>query len=243
MGGSQSDIADWDRNAERYVSDAWTAEDRTYAQLQDTLWASIGDVKGLQVLDVGCGHGVLAGRLFDRGAQVVGVDGSAEFIARAEASCPGARFLRHDLARGLPALEQTFDLITATMVLMDIPDLHPLFRGLHARCRHGTRLIITITHPCFFFSDLSQDTADGSWFRKVKTYLTHEVWHIPTFGGHNHYHRPLSFYFDLLRRSGFLVSRFFEPTPIVSAAATAPEFRREIPVFLLIEAVHLSGAA
>ena len=99
-------------------------------------------------------------------------------------------------------------------------------------------MLVTLNHPCFFYSDLEQDPKDGSWFRKVKTYLRHETWRIPSFGGHNHYHRPLTFYFELFRRSGFVVRRFFAPTPIPAPDAVAPDFRREVPVFLLIEAEY-----
>lgn len=180
--------------------------------------------------------------MLDRGADVVGIDGSSELLAKAAILCPDARLLQHDLALGLPALGKRFDLFVAYMVLMDIPKLEPLFRDLRALCLPGTRLIAALNHPSFFFSELEQDSS-GAWFRKIRTYLTQEVWRIPTFGGHNHYHRPLGFYFDLLRRSGFLVRTFVEPTPIPALTATAPEFRREIPVFALLEAVHFPDAA
>ena len=44
MTDSTSDIAAWDRNAERYASTTWTASDRVYAQLREILWESIGEI-------------------------------------------------------------------------------------------------------------------------------------------------------------------------------------------------------
>ena len=64
----------------------------------------------------------------------------------------------------------------------------------------------------------------------------------PSFGGHNHYHRPLTFYFETMREAGFLVKRLFEPVPIPAANASAIEFRKEVPTFLLLDAVQDSGS-
>ena len=60
-------------------------------------------------------------------------------------------------------------------------------------------------------------------------YLEPQVWRIDSFGGHNHYHRSLSYYFDLLRAAGLAVSRIFEPAQRRSRTP-------DIPVFLLVEA-------
>jgi 2-polyprenyl-3-methyl-5-hydroxy-6-metoxy-1,4-benzoquinol methylase len=241
---SVEDIADWDRNAERYAALAGgtVAGDRIYAQFREMLWECVGNVGGRTVLDAGCGHGWLSRALLDRGAHVVGIDGSATLLSKARELCPEARLLQHDLASGLPPLSERFDLVVAYMVLMDIPTLESFFRDLKERCTVGTRLIVTLNHPAFFYADL-ECGADGVWYRKVKTYLKHEAWRLPTFGGHNHYHRPLSFYFEQLRAAGFLVRRFFEPVPVPAPDAIAPEFRREVPVFALLEAVYLPDVA
>ena len=95
-------------------------------------------------------------------------------------------------------------------------------------------------HPCFFnfASDIDQDTHE--WSRRITRYLEPEIWRIDSYGGHNHYHRTLTFYFDILRAHGFLVSRLFEPAqPEGSGDAEARAFRRSIPVFLFIEAVAI----
>ncbi len=74
-------------------------------------------------------------------------------------------------------------------------------------------------------------------------YLDPEVWRIPSFGGHNHYHRSLTFYFDTLQRNGFLVARLHEPPHLSGGSGRPDAFVRSIPVFLLLESVAASGAA
>ena len=84
---------------------------------------------------------------------------------------------------------------------------------------------------------MRHDKQPGQPFRAVTGYHREEVWRIKGFGGHNHYHRSLTFYFELLRKDGLKVSRFFEPEHI---PAIEDEFVgwRSIPVFVLLGAVR-----
>jgi len=58
-------------------------DDRIYRQLEPVLWDSLGELAGLNVLDLGCGHGWLSGKLQAAGARVTGIDGSAELLEKA----------------------------------------------------------------------------------------------------------------------------------------------------------------
>ncbi|MFD6160014.1 class I SAM-dependent methyltransferase [Nocardia sp. NPDC060256] len=86
----------------------------------------VGDVTGLDVLDLGCGSGLYARRYAEAGAaSVAGVDISEGMLAtaRAESSAGPATleyFLRdaaHPAAAGDPLLDNRFDLVTAVYVL------------------------------------------------------------------------------------------------------------------------------
>ena len=75
-----TDIADWDRVADVYAASIGGPEDRIYAMLRDGLWSSLGpDVSGLDILDLGCGHGWLSALLAAKGARVRGIDGSMAY--------------------------------------------------------------------------------------------------------------------------------------------------------------------
>jgi hypothetical protein len=72
-------------------------------------------------------------------------------------------------------------------------------------------VVVTLLHPAFWNQSPVEDPATGERFRKVTVYLEHEEWWVKSFGGHRHYHQPLSFYVDWLTREGFAVIELFEP--------------------------------
>ena len=208
------------------------------------LWETLDPVAGLNVLDVGCGSGWLAAELHEAGAHVVGIDGAANLLALARATHPEITFLQQDLSRGLPGFECEFDRAVAHMVVMDVEPLVPLVRDVRRALRHGGRFALTMPHPCFFNFSSVIDQETREWSRRITRYLEPEVWRIDSYGGHNHYHRTLTFYFDILRSHGFSVSRLFEPAqPEGSSDAGERAFRRSIPVFLFIEAVVVDDGA
>ena len=111
---------------------------------------------GETVLDVACGAGRFARKMASLGANVVAFDFCGRFLdlARAkEAPKPGRIEYRQIDATDPEALktlgERRFDAATATMALMDIPDIEPLFDALGRLLKPGARLVFSVSHPCF----------------------------------------------------------------------------------------------
>jgi SAM-dependent methyltransferase len=84
-----------------------------------------------RLLDLGCGDGVLAGRLAEQGAVVTGVDPSPTAIARARAAHP-------DMTWALPAgdgrlalPDASFDVVTCVDVLQHVGDTQALMSEVH----------------------------------------------------------------------------------------------------------------
>ena len=85
-------------------------------------------LKGLSVLELGCGAGEICGAVLRQGAaRVVGIDRHAEAVARARARFPEARFLQGSW-RDLP--DERFDVILCLSGLEREPDQRALFRRL-----------------------------------------------------------------------------------------------------------------
>ncbi len=234
---SAHDLDRWNQKAQAYAETNGTDDDRVWLQLRDAMWDSLGDLNGASVLDVGCGHGWLAQKMTERGATVVGVDGSSELLKIARSRYPAINFLQYDPVAGLPPLDQQFDRIVANMVLMDIPDLTLLLRDLRSVIKPSGRFIFTMTHPVFFQQKTHQDAETGEYYSKVTGYLAPQVWDV----GHTHYHRSLTAYVDRLRVNNFAVSRLYEPPHISLNQDNNQEaaFYRDIAKFILIEAVPI----
>lgn len=131
---------------------------------------ALGDVRGLDVLDVGTGTGRHAIRLAARGARVTAIDFSEPMLERARAK-PGAdrvRFENHDVTRTLPYPDRSFDRVLSALVLEHVADLEPFFRELGRVTRADGRIVVTAMHPAMFLRGISarfQDEETGEFLR------------------------------------------------------------------------------
>lgn len=113
--------------------------------------AALGDVSGLDLLDLGCGTGRHALWAAGQGARVTAVDFSEGMLAQARRK-PGAervRFLSHDLNQPLPFADD-FDLVVSGLVLEHLADLQPFFGEVRRVLRPGGRAVISAMHPAMF---------------------------------------------------------------------------------------------
>jgi malonyl-CoA O-methyltransferase len=110
--------------------------------------AAVGDVRGLTVLDLGCGTGRHALWLAAAGAAVTGVDFSEGMLAEARRK-PGAeaiRFIVHDLHLPLPFAAE-FDLVVSGLVLEHLRELDGFFAEARRVLRPGGRAVVSAMHP------------------------------------------------------------------------------------------------
>jgi SAM-dependent methyltransferase len=221
---SSDDIQLWDEAADRYAQHAGGVDDSFYRRLSPFLWQALRDVTGQRLLDLGCGHGWLTEQLRLAGATAMGIDGSTALLRQASATYPKVTFTAHDLTTGLPRPRQTYHGIVAHMVLMDLPELQPLIADVRASLAPNGVFVFSILHPCFFAQTPVEDTTTGERYRKVTGYLHHERRWITSFGGHHHYHRPLSWYIDLLTRSGLVITGLHEPPTLPAHLNPEPEW-------------------
>lgn len=143
------------------TDDIWPVHEAMLAHLEI---ASAGSV-----LDIGCGRGEhlqrLAGGASDR-ARLVGIDASgpsveaARTAARDDARC---EFLVHDVTRGLPFEDFTFDRVLSVNMLEAIPDKRALLHEVHRVLKPNG--LVVVAH--FDWDSQLYDGLDKSLVRRI----------------------------------------------------------------------------
>lgn len=94
---------------------------------------------GERILDLGCGTGHLTARIAERGAEVVGLDHSAEMLETARAAHPGITFFQGD-ARDF-AVGNSFDAVFSNAVLHWIREPNRVVRCVRDALKPGGRFV------------------------------------------------------------------------------------------------------
>jgi trans-aconitate 2-methyltransferase len=158
-----------------------------------------GQDKTRLIIDLGCGPGRLTRQLAERwpAARVVGVDNSAEMLAKAEPfAIPGrVQFVRADLADWSP--DQPVDLILSNAALHWIGDHEALLRRLAGYLAQGGTLAVQM--PNRFEGPvqaaIDKTAADPRWAAQLKGV-----------GLHRGSVQPVEWYVRLLQDLGFIVN-------------------------------------
>lgn len=145
---------DWEELSDWYDKKQGDTGDLWHRTLTDpSLLGVIGDCRDKEVLDLGCGNGYLARRLARRRARITAVDSSLKTIKNARARDPKnslkIRYLHSDASRLDEIADGKFDLVIASMSLMDIMDAKGAISEVSRVLKRGGRFVASISHPCF----------------------------------------------------------------------------------------------
>jgi SAM-dependent methyltransferase len=195
----------------------------------------IDDSRGQRVLDVGCGAGHYTKALIDRGAIVVGLEGSERLVEHARARVgSGTEIHHHDLEKPLTFLpDASFDGAVMALVLHHVDARAQLLAEVARVLRPGAWLVISTTHPTsdwarfggsyYEFSRSEREVAGGRWSMRY--------WRM-----------PLEVFLAEILTAGFTLERLIEPRPIPELAEVDPEAYEKLrtaPCFLAVR-VRLS---
>jgi SAM-dependent methyltransferase len=173
---------------------------------------------GRDVLDLGCGQGVLARELARLGRAVLGVDASIELLRIAqtyEERMPlGVRFVQDDAETLASLTDQSFDGVASNLALTDLERLEDAFLAVHRVLRPGAWFAFATLHPCFASprGGLVQPDPEGlstnHYFEQGRWYPDDQNRLLGRLGWH---HRTMSTIMNTLIESGFSIERFAEP--------------------------------
>ena len=133
------------------VADSWSGASYerlavTYAPIHDRVVAALALEPGTRALDVACGTGAVALRAARAGAEVIGIDISADQLAKArEAAAAEGLAIRFDEGdcQELPYGDAEFDAVVSAFGAIFAADHQRTAAELSRVCRPGGRLALT----------------------------------------------------------------------------------------------------
>lgn len=130
----------------------------------------LGDVHRLDVVDLGCGTGRHAVRLVAAGARVTAVDFSDGMVAKArrKQGWEQVQFIVHDLTRGSPFPDRSFDRVLCCLVLDHLGDLTAFFAECRRVCRPEGFVLVSIFHPALMLRGIQARFIDPITRRDVR---------------------------------------------------------------------------
>lgn len=213
----------------------------------------VGDLKGLRVLDLCCGQGVLVPLLLARGAkQVVGLDASPRLIESARRRFEKERqvgWIVADACGEGDWADGCFEVVVNLMAVHDVPDLPAMCRNLSSALVPGGRFVAIFMHPCFRIPRQTHwgwDEGRKLQYRRVDRYgveLEIPITTHPGKGGEAQtmfYHRPLGVVLSAFGAAGLGITETRElmshRRSQAGGARSKGEHRaaREFPMFLAI---------
>lgn len=125
----------------------------------------LGDLEFKEVLELGCGTGKNTAWLLENASKIQALDFSRKMldVAKEKIQSENVHFLQADLKAFWPVPNNAFDLITSSLVLEHIDDLHIIFRQAFDKLREGGYFFISELHPSRQYkgSQAKFETPDG----------------------------------------------------------------------------------
>nr|MBN1228974.1 class I SAM-dependent methyltransferase [Anaerolineae bacterium] len=179
------------------------------------------DVRGLRVLDAGCGVGPYSQWLVEHGASVVAIDASPDMLTYARQRLGDRADIRqHDLAQPLDFLSDgSIDLVVSALVLDYLEDWLPTLGEFYRALKPGGLLVFSAGHP---LDDYLLNEPENYF----KTERVVELW---AFGSPDarvpvpRYRRSFESLINPVIDAGFILERFHEHKPTAEYAQVDPE--------------------
>jgi SAM-dependent methyltransferase len=207
--------------------------------LDKPMLEACGDVRGLTVLDSGCGEGRFCRILVERGAErVLGIDACEPMIIAARELQSSKETYRIADAEDLRFLEdRSFDLAISYLNQCDLLDFKANTLEVFRVLKPGGRFVIANVHP--------MRSAIGDWHTSEDGAKQHVILDNYFDEAERHWkmldcdftniHRTLSTYVKAFREAEFMLGDIVEPTVDAEGLARFPELADEkrVPNFIV----------
>ena len=174
----------------------------------------IGDVRGLSILDLGCGDASFGVRLLEAGCQhYLGLESSANMAQLGAEKLRGlAGQVVNQAIEAWDYHPGKFDLVVSRLALHYIRDFGWTCQLVFRSLRPGGRFVFSSVHPVITSSDRSGGGKRQEWI--VDGYFDTGARSVQFMGSRvEQFHRTIEDYFSALRQAGFTVEQLREARP------------------------------
>ncbi len=238
----------YNKNADEWTN-KYSLNNYTHSHLEKPAMLKIlGDIKGKDIICIGCGGGEEANLLSKRGANVVGFDMSEELIKIAKEKYPYIDFYVGDAEEFV--LDKKFDIAFASFVAHYFPNYNKLLSNTCNLLKENGTFVFSIVHPIKramvkeFVGDKkftvlgNSKLPDGTLDTLYGDYLNSREIKIKFSEGFDviNYHTPIGEQIRDILNSDFQLIDFIEPKPIESAKLEYPnkyEIDSRVPEVLI----------
>ena len=188
------------------------------------------------ILDLGCGTGILTGRLLRWNSRPFGIDPSERMIEIARTEFPGIEF-RLGSAENLPYQNEIFDIVASSLVMHYIKNLDPVFRNVYRVLRRNGAFVFSMHHP--FNESFKIERKHCGDYPVMQPYFHNSEYFWEMCGERLvSFHHTFENITNTLGEAGFLLKRIVECRP--SAASKGKfdgfEFTSKYPTFCVFHA-------
>ena len=207
------------------------------------------------ILDLACGQGFFTREFSKLGARVAGSDISKELIDIAKKYGPSTVSYYVSPAETMPFMSgSSIDKIVMILAIQNIENFHGVIKECGRILKRKGKIYAVLNHPAFRIPKVSSwgwDDSQKIQYRRIDSYLTESRAKIQMHPGSKHneitwsYHRPLQYYSKALFKNNFCISRIEEWNSHKKSeegprSEAEDKARREIPLFMFIEAIKQS---
>ena len=213
---------------------------------QPIIFSLLGDIRGKNILDIGCGYGSTTIKLSKLGAEsVLGIDASNKMIMKAntENKTDGIEYSVLN-AVNLNELDRKFDVVISCLVIHYIENIDKLFNDINYVLNDNGLFVFSMEHPIF---TASKDNTSRKWLYNRRGEVSGFILDNYSKEGIRKsnwlnkdlikYHYKTSTIINKLIENGFIIDKIEEPSPTRKMVKALSKAEHEIhrPVFLIVK--------